>query len=574
MILNFFLFIFITFPALAADIQYQSRINIAEFKAKSVRNSWCIFSDGDSQTTSGQISSSGEGNEGSNLETFSHRGIQYLRRKVEWDSKQGDNGMVLSFNAEDANFDANQKYDKKTCTYKTWKAKSTSAEIVLKAQAAFLVPKNVWAIRITSRKNELRGVTGISLSNDEYVQENNKHVLKRKGFYNYNGDHEDRYFLVNPSHTEADNFIYLDFEYISKTLHKNGFDFTFNVEFISAEQCLTDLNGLNSTDLLHKKIKNNLYENALTNLSCMLNPQYIKHTLGIMHIQGLGNIFEELKDIEKTLTKEVSHNVSAKEMETLDIILKLLNRVRFYYSYEILKETMSMVLHNVNHQGKDIDSLLYLEVIRRRGVLYLFDIFANLLSSTSKLKEQEGPFLTIPDRERVKFDIVFNSLLNNEFKSFQKSHELIFQPKFLFSQSFTNLQSSVHNVLGQSDILLSTARKVLLSEEVLISQIETFESELLLMSDYLRFYASQMDNFKLSTNTDSPDDYLSARRELFNQMELIYQVNIVSLVTEFEEYFIRHFEDPIFQNIDLGKKQYTDPREFIADFKQLIEEVQ
>jgi hypothetical protein len=562
-----------SFSLYASDIHYQSKINIAEFDAKSVKYSWCIFSEGDSNTSTGTISNQASGKENSHIETFSHRGNTYLARKVQWKNQESKNGMTLNFKAESSSFGSRKTYDNKTCTYKTWMGQSTSAETTIVAKAAFVIPKNVWAIRIISETQRLNGVTTLTLSNDDYHKLENDELLIKKAFFQFEGTTQGKFFLVNPSYDEKDNFVYLDLNYVSKSMLANEFNLSFRVEFIAAEQCLSDLKGLDFIQVLEQRIKGNDFENALINMACMLNTNYVKHNLGTMHLNGLPKLFEKLRNTEKLITQKINSQSSAHDIETLQVLLKLIDRVSFYYGYEILKETMSMFHHQIDYQGKRTDGFLYFELLRRKGVIYLYEIFENLIRSVKTLKQQDRVIIEIPQNESLKFEVFLNNILPLEFKSFARAHELIFRPQFLASASFDNLDSIVNNVNLNSDTLLKTSRNILLSQEVTFNQLERFEYELRLMSNDLRFYTQVIESMKLGDHNGSTNDYIAARINLLNQMEQLYQVKIIALISSVEKYFFKHFEDPEFKNIRIGGKQYLEVKDFIEDFSFLMDEV-
>ena len=571
---NLFVFLIFSIQVNATEIEYQGKINIAQYEAKTVRHSWCIFSDGDSKADTQEISSSGNGNQGSSTETFSYRGVNYLKRKVEWVNTESKNGMILKFVADDANFHGSQEYDKKLCTYKTWKGQSTSAETILKGKAAFILPKNVWAIKITSVSNATNGVVSIELSNNDYVVKDGKEILEKKSLTQFGGNESGRYYLVNPSSSDDDNFLYLDFRYQSKTLNANSLDLDFKIEFIAAEQCLSDLSGLSINDLLEKNVKANKIESALTNVACMLNPHYVQHSLGLIQFNGLDDIFKQLSSVEKNIINQMSPQSTSFERETHEVLLSMLDRVRFYYAYEILKEAMAIFLYQVDFQGNKIDGITYLEVLKRRGLLYLYEVFDNLSETISKIKSRPGPFISLTDTEAIKLDVFLNTILPVEFRNLNKTHSLIYRPENLNSYAFNNLEKAIKNILQQSEVLNQTSSTVFQSKELTLEQLAKIDDELKNMSEALRHYSLQIEQIKLGSTDNSVASVLENRKKILNQIELIYQVNIESLIEDLNLYFIKHFEDPQFKNIKVGCKNYSNPFEFMKDFKTFILEIE
>jgi hypothetical protein len=563
--------------ALAADIQFEGRIDISEFDAKYVRSSWCIFSDGSSSTAANGISTSLSGENAEQTDTFSHRGTTYLRRKIGWNSKETSSSFSLNFAADSAAFSNHEQYDKGRCSYRTWDGQSTSAENKLKAKAAFIVPNNVWAIRIRSVEKSVGGVTQIDLFNDDYVvDEKGQSSLQKVGFAKFDGSMDGQYFLVNPSADGLENFVYLDLEYNSNMLAANNLNLEFKVDFISANECLSDLKGLSYTDLLNRNIQDNKIESALVNMACMMNENYIKHSLATMHLSKLDDFFVKLNDVEKRIQSMINDKSKAKDLKSLDVLLSLIDKVRFYYSYEILKESVGLLSQKIDFKGVKIDSLYYIEILRRRGVSYLFNMLDNFSSSLKTLKaKQTGPFIQLDNDSSIKFDIFMKTLLPMEFAGFSSANKLIYKPQFLALYSYESLELVVARVEKSFEELKGSSEEILSQDSLTIPQTDLLIEKIRNLSNELRLYVMTFEQFKGQADTgDSVKDIIDARRLYLTQIETIFNIDLKVVAGGVKEYYLRHFEDPAFKNIKVGDKKYKDVREFINDFEKIIAEVQ
>ncbi|MFP5491558.1 MAG: hypothetical protein ACLGG0_08660 [Bacteriovoracia bacterium] len=558
----------------AVEIEYQGRINIAEYQAKTVRHSWCIFSDGNSSVDTSVLSRHASGSNNSHYENYSHRGTSYLKRKVEWTNTKDENSINLHFTADSAQFSAHQEYDKKTCSYKTWKGQSTSAETILKAKAAFVIPKNVWAIKISSNQEHLQGQLAINLSNNEYIiDESGEEKLLARSFHQFSSSQNERYFQVNPSFDGGENFVYLDMIYKSRTLVAQEFLLDFKVEFIANEQCLTELKGRHFADLLTQQIKSNELESTLINFACMMNTDYVQHVLGQLHLHGTNDLFSKIAQVENSAIKSIRESSNANDREKLALILKLSERMRFYYAYEILKETMGMLVEQVDHNGQSVDAWMYLELLRRRGVLYLAEVLEHLsLAGKQQLAQNSGPVITFSHSDRLKHEVFFQSILPMEFNSFKKANELIFKPLFLSADYFYHLQRSIERISTLSTYFITTYGTQL-TQSITRATLEKMNDDIMSIAKELRLYSQEVEVFKITQLTDAPQDWVQARRLLLQQMELVFQMNLASLSTEVGTYFKRHFEDPIFKEIRIKGKRYENAEHFLKDFEQLIREV-
>lgn len=559
--------------AFAADVEYSGRINMTEYFSKEVRKSWCIFSDGNSRVDSKEISQTAHGQSQELFDTYTFRGVNYLRRKVEWESQSNERSFTINFLAADANFSASQKYDKSTCTYKTWMGQSTSAETKLTARSAFLIPKNVWAIRIIHHQDTSGGEVAINLSNLDYAQQKDgKIALVPTQLSSFNRSSTDQYFLVNPSTGSEENFVYLDMVYQSRTLNANSLNLKFTIEFIAAEQCLKELGKEHFSNLINRKITQNLYDDAFINMACMLTPTYVQHTLQQLHLNGAGDFFKDIKKLETSLIEGNLSEQRARDRDTIRLFFNLTDKVKFYYSFEILKEAMNMLTQKVHYHEQSVDAWMYLEILRRRSMLYLVDILVSLDKNLARLPRNSA-LIKLSTDENVKFDIFLNDILPIEFRGFERTTTLIYRPQYLGADHFENLQHSVDQLLKKSKSFLHNTQLLTDQSPLTISQVDQTRFEIKELIKAIHTYTQQIEKFRITSTSSNGFDWINSRRELINEFEKLFQLNIVALKDEVGEYYLRHFEDPTLRSIEVNGKKYSDVRDFIQNFEQILLEV-
>ncbi len=560
--------LFWTTAPFAQEIEYSSSINVSQVKSKLVKHSRCIFSEGYSDLTDGQINSSATGASNNHVETFNFRGTDYLSRKVDWSSDLTKKSITLNFRSGSARFEGSRTYDEHTCTYKTWESASTSALTKLRARAQFLIPANVWAIKVKSNNTDLKGHSIIKLGNKEYDKDGK---LTEKAFSEISEGRFGRYFIVNPSADGNENFVFLDFSYTSQTMNANDFELSFEVEFIADEQCLGKLEGLDVAEVMTRDLKKNRYENVLTNMACMLNTSYVRYNLAMLHFAGVDTYFQKLQQVSVNLDVHDPKR-TADEQEAVNVTKKLIERVRFYYTYEIAKDTMGLLLNKVEYMGVKVDAWGYLEIMRREGVLDLAGYFQGTERILSQFKGQDGtPFIALSSGDRKALEQLFR-FLELSMNGVADHHKKMYRPKHLSAAMFKELDGAAERMKGQWGILQGSLNGAF-SEEVLTeSSLQVLQEGLRTMAQELRYYGAQIERVRPTKGDGGPADLKTSRQEILKQVETMYRINLGPMIAGLGTYFTRHFEDPVFKDVSINGKTYKDPRDFIADFEQLLKE--
>jgi len=559
--------------SLAQDVKVQSRIDLAEFHSKTIKSSWCVFSDGYSSTDVNPLSVAWDATAGDELQPYTRNGKTYLARKITWESHADKKNFTLRFHADSARFSGEDTYDDRRCSYKTWRGRSVSGETTLKARAAFRIPRDVWAIRIQTQQVSPGALTTLALFNNDYiVSEQGGAVLSKQPLYTFKGSKTNQYALVNPSTHTFDNFVFLEYEYVKRTLTESDAEVAFTVDFIAAEECLGDLAGKTYSELLGIHVGAYRLDRVLKDVACMLNVDYVKHSLATIHIYDLEAFFGDLDHLQDKVEEVVARSADAASLENYEVLSKLLDRVRFYYAYEIVKEVLGLLKHEIQYDGETVDSLFYIEVLRARGVLYLFSILENLTNDlNAELRAATGPFVHLDKPSSKKMRVFVDTFLPYEHKSFRSAHALIYSPRYLALHSYSDFKAAAHRSAEAMERMLARGQVLLSGDEVTKAQITRLLEAFSDVSAELREYLRVFDSFNAAAFRDgAPLTPIEARKRLLVQLETVFRMNLRSLSTIVTEYFKRHFEDPAFHNIVVGSTTYRNVDDFIEEFETLL----
>lgn len=564
----YILFAFYSCISLCAEISFESDVNYAACFEKKIKYNYCLFSRGDSDVESKTLSTSMKGESANDSKTIVYAGKKFLQRKVEWNSEETANSFNISFHADKSEFKDSVKYDKKYCSYKLMEMQSSSARNYLSAKAAFKVPRNVWAIRIHSNDNNVGSNVKINLFNNKYVANDKTGAveLKSQKFYEFGDDLNNQYFLVNPSTIEFDNYVFMELVLKNNSTREIDFNLNFTIDFIAATDCLTQLESKNLNQIIFSEIQTGKIDQAYTKLACMMTPNYIKHVLSSLNFDTFGSLFGKLNQLEEkiTLGAETENGLS-----NLSVFHALLDRVRFYYSYEILKELYSILTNKVSYRGKSVDSLTYLELLSKRGVLYLSDILESLKDDFNDLKKTRTYVLKIDPLVKTKVDIALNHILKAEMVGFENSHKLVYKPMYLARYQFNGLERIVNDIISSVNTITIQGND-LVFENSNISRLDQLIESVQNLNRLLISYSLQFNSLRTYQDVD---DLIEKRLKLLTEAEAIFNINIKTLLLEFDEYFVRHFEEQEFMNIKIGEKTFSNVRDFIDDFESIVEEV-
>ena len=554
------------------DISFQTKIDISQFDHKKVSAIWCIFSSPESSTFTESLQGSWQGTKQQQVQRFVKNGHEYLARKIHWDSAQTDNTFKLVFKADSSHFQGSHTHDRHTCTYRTWRGQTSSASNVLTANAAFVIPKNVWVVRIRANKKEDQSLTNVRLYNLDYsTSSDNAHkTLIKRAFYSFDGNERYKYFLVNPSIDGTDNFVYLNLTHVSKTMQADKLDLSFKVDFLARDECLSSLKGVTLSEILLNEVKNSGVNAAIVNLSCMLSPLYIVHTLSNLMIHGVSDFFRQVDQLEKVITKKVKKNLDRSSIDSFAVLNVLLDRVRFYYAYEISKDLMGLLASNTD---LGLDGLQYLETLRARGVLYLTAVIDELMATTERIDQGSDLFVEMNIRDKNNMSIFGQNLLAMEVADLAQAYHKLPIPNMLSRNHYQQLLAAVERLKvsyhGFNANLTPFMKKPHDYTTAVLRTIQDDLHELLIaLENYTMAWEKFADNLLAVKN--EPAQIADAHKRFLSEIEAMFNLNIVGLHKILTEYFKHHFEDPIFANMKTAGKVYKNPSDFMADFNKLL----
>ncbi|MDD0854142.1 hypothetical protein HBN50_13600 [Halobacteriovorax sp. GB3] len=547
------------------DINVSSKLDVASLDVTTVKKSYCIFSDGDSSTSVDSLSSKYSGESGDYQQVYSAHGKTYLRKNIQWNSQTSEDSFKLSFLSSKSKFSDTQNLQDSHCTYRYRKVSLANSSTVLSGNASFSVPKGVWLIRVKTDDKFSNKPFSYSLSQSDYKDD----FLEEVDFYTYSRVtySNEMYFIINASVENIDQLVKLNFKYESTSSAELDLDFNFKVDFISANECLSTLDNKKISDIFatHEKI-----EKSLVGASCMLNTAYVKHFLSSIHVYKIKDFFEELDAANLRIKKSISFNHQNRDFERYQLFANLLDRIKFYYSYEILKESYSMMTNYIDYDGHQIDQLLYIDILRRRGVLYLFDVFDFLIKKIEEIENRTAVTRLDEDTKKL-LRVYYSILLKKESELFEQSHELIRPPTFLSSYYLSNITSSAKIFSSKFEALIRKMNDIRTNDFILTSSLKNIVEDHRDLVNALRVYDLEYERFY--DEVPKFDNYVELRVNLLAELEAIYRVNIESMLLNVSHYYRKHFEDSDFKRIVVGGKTFATIDEFISSYDELVKEL-
>ncbi len=561
--------------AWSQEVQYHSSIFVEEMYEKHVKNSACVFSDGNSEVVSSTLNTDVSGTNHKSTKELKRRGKTYLSREVDWSSRADEKSLILNFHADNASFNDDEIYDDHTCSYKYWQGSAVAAQNQLKATAAFLVPKGVWTIRIKSLVQSSPGsLTVLNMSNEDCAKDSldcSKLEKKRLPTFEYNGE---SYFIVNASSEKYENFLYLDVDHIKNSLSEDDLQLSFKVDFIAAEDCLDKFYETDSLTQIVNYLKTENIDQVIVGLSCMLNATYVAHTLSFVQIYGTNHFFEEIFNLEKYVQNGQSlQNQDQGVYAKFGVVEALLDRIHVYYSYEILKDIYGMLSASVDVDGKKIDSLFYIDVIERKGVLHINNYLNDLEANLNKLLQVNSSVFEIVPDLKLQSDIFVNNILPVEFKYFVSMHEKMIRPNFVSQHYYAEVDRSVQNIWKKSQNFLEL--NTMLLKQPKVTKVSIEKSIYLIKELYssLQDYSSSFARLKetyLEDEETAPQNFKEKRKRLLAQLRLILDVNLESMLNLVGNYYKHNFEDPIFSSKKINGIEYQSVDDFVRDFRRFL----
>ena len=583
----FFLTLFFLSISINARIRLSSRLSIAEYEEKFARGGlFCIFTSGNSKAYKTEIDLDIQGESQNHIQKWNKFGKEFISRRIEWDTNKTNQSFKINFYAEGLSL--NEKHvlirESKSCSYKYWKSNISNIKNVLKSKADFKIPKNIWVIKIKTEDNNSTGaITKINLFNQEYEKENSDKMFKKK-LYSFDSTSIEKYFIVNPSVEKTDNYIHMDILRSKNDVSDDRFIWSLDISFIGQKECFYNLEGKNLKEILQFSIDNK-YDKTIENLSCLLSPVYIKHILSNLYLFGVENFFDALDLLRKKLKINPNDLNDIHKIEKIQVIDKLLNRIKFYYSYEISKDIMYLLKYKDDYE---LNGLQIIESLRLQGTTHLSHISIRISQILRKIKLEEGFINSITNEDMIKLRILGENYLSQEIYGIVQMYNNIHKPKIISSVYFNNLEQSIKNL--EIDFLnFNNDLKLLLKESNSTkSQLSTVIESLRILKHSMLNYSQYWESFnqKMFTPDNKIHEILISHKSFLSQIEAYFQINIKSLSLNLNEYFKKNFEDPALKDLFINKKdnsisnaqerldnnQFDSLDNFINEFEKVIKE--
>lgn len=546
-----------------------SSIYVAEFKGKKASDSWeCFMSSSYSYTNTSRLNTSSSESSGQLIQEFSRRGQTYLTRPIKWDTAIEDNTFKVYFYAGGSKFHAQEEWDRKNCSYKTWEATTSHTETSIQSAGAVVLPKNVWLVRARFNKFVDSGRSEISLYNYDYLKlPSGEEVLTKKPLRKFESSPGVTYFIVNPSAKNIQNAIEIELNHVNKTVGADKFELELSFDLIGQTECMSNLGHRSYKDVLWESVVQDSasLDGSVTNLGCMLSPIYIKHVLKNLLLSDVTSFFKEVDLVEENLLSRIAPESAESQVVALD----LLRKIRFYYSYEMAKDIVRLFQ---NHQSEGLTNLQAMEKLRFAGYSNLTEAALALKKILAILNERPEFVIELTKSEKVHFNVLVNGLIKTEMYFINKYHQLLTKPILLSSQFYDDLEKSITELNKVAETIYGTSL-TLGSGRVTKPYLSSFQRD-------IQGYINAIENYSLAWQAFSGnffrgttgEEVVKSHREFFAEFHALFQLNGIGLASYFREhheYFVRHFEAEELK--DLSDQNIHSPEDFIELFHSLME---
>ena len=567
-----FLILFLVSININAYIQLSTKLSISEYEEK-VRKSWfyCIFASGNSKAYKTEVDLNLSGENQDYIQKWNKFGREFITRRIEWDTNKTNQSFKINFYSEGLflNKENELRMNDRTCSYKYWKSNVSNIKNILISKADFKIPENVWVIKITTEDdNSTIAETKINLFNKEYTNEDTENLYDKK-LYSFDASSMEKYFIVNPSVEGIDNYISMDISRVKNDVSDDRFNWSLNLSFIGQQKCLLNLNGKNLEEILQFSISNK-YDKTIENLSCFLSPKYIKHILSNLYLYGVGDFFETLDLLRKKIKINQSNNFH--EMEKVQIIDKLLNRIKFYYSYEISKDIMYLLEYKDNF---NLNGLEIIEKLRFQGISYLNSISMKIFDMLKRIESKGNWLNLITNKELLGLKILGLNSLSQEINSIVRMYGNIYKPNLVSSSHFDMIETSIKRLERNYLDFNENLRSLLENKESTKSQLEATLNSLKHFDISILYYSRKWESFnlKMFVPHNNIHDVLNSHKSLLVEIEKYFNINVKALRMNLNEYFKKHFEDPSIKDLFHGEqKEFNSLDDFINKFEKVIGE--
>jgi phage host-nuclease inhibitor protein Gam len=196
----------------------------------------------------------------------------------------------------------------------------------------------------------------------------------------------------------------------------------------------------------------------------------------------------------------------------------------------------------------------------------------NLVDNISQKNESLEVELTDSDKKKLNFTV--NNLMQYQYGDILVTVNNIPRTYFLANEHFNNLIRSVDAQEKQFKILQKKITDLVEHpEKYSVNIFDEITKEISILDNRILDYSHAWGRFDLSLNdtkTKNATELVMGIKDFKAQMKMLFLRNVETLSLELDNYFLKHFEDDEFKKIRVGDKTYSDYKEFIKDFKNLM----
>ncbi|MEI8347687.1 MAG: hypothetical protein WCG27_09475 [Pseudomonadota bacterium] len=575
--------------------QMSDTVDVSEFEGSRSKHWWCLLSDEQSKVSSKKISLQSSELSGSTQQLINRLGGDYSIKSIKWESGMKDDTFELHFQSTPTTFSADRRYDDTNCSFKLWSAKAVASSTTFRGEGHFVVPRNVWLIRVRFLNFFDSGGTMVNMA--QYLPGSSNGGTETAGApqevpLNHYRGYGERYYLINATSRQLENIVKIKIEHINNTLKSSQVDLKIKIQFVTQTDCLNTIGQKTVGELLWQNLKrdptldNAFLERALINVACLGNENYIRHNLANMLFYQIPVFFRETRALEDWVTSRYQDLSPAQAVGNGDtrenlfhVFHQTVRQLRYYYGYEIARELYgAFTSMSESPRGGKLNALQILELLRYQGMHGLVTLATAGHAITYRAVQQHGENLRGP----VSADDLDNltnllKFLKADIESKHQAFTTIYKMSFL-GRNYFQLRGQSLNDLEQRRQAAEEGLKLWRQNNqnmggITLKLAGDLNREFLNLNNTLSDYGIALSYLRCTENPlGNPEEIVKGYRDFEKSAIAIFYENVLVLQQVLDEYYLENFEHESLRQTPINGRVFATPGEFINEFKKFIGE--